>query len=195
MKITGKIFSILGILLIITLSGSVLTTPSQAENEKRITIDEILITGLDHPVQITNAKDGSNRLFIVEQSGRIRVFQNGTLVQEPFLDIAGQVSSASEQGLLGLAFHPNFSKNGLFYINFTDLNGSTVIRGYKVSDDPNRANPQTAFEIFSIPQPFSNHNGGQLSFGPDGYLYIGMGDGGSAGDPNNNAQNLSSSIG
>jgi glucose/arabinose dehydrogenase len=105
------------------------------------------------------------------------------------------LSQRSEQGLLGLAFHPNYQDNGFFYVDYTDLQGNTQIVRYQVSDDPDQANASSAVVLFSFSQPYANHNGGQLAFGPDGFLYIGLGDGGSANDPQNNAQNLSTPLG
>ena len=156
-----------------------------------------LISGLDIPVFITHAGDNSGRLFIIEKPGRVRIFQDGTLQPEPFLDITSRVGSqGNEQGLLGLAFHPEVSKNGYFYIYYTDLNGDTVVSRFNLStNDPNRADPGSETRLLCIPQPFQNHNGGMLAFGPDGYLYIGTGDGGSAGDPQGNGQSLDTLLG
>jgi glucose/arabinose dehydrogenase len=146
------------------------------------------------PVFVTHAGDGSGRLFVVEQGGRIRIIRkDGSVAATPFLDISGSVSKGSEQGLLGLAFHPQFATNGKLYINFTNTAGSTAINEYLATTDPNRAT--NGRRIMTIGQPYTNHNGGHLAFGPDGYLYIGMGDGGSAGDPGNRAQNLNSLLG
>ncbi len=154
-------------------------------------------SGLQTPVVVTNAGDGSNRLFIVEKLGRIRIVENGVLLATPFVDLDSIVnSSGNEQGLLGLAFHPNYEVNGYFYVNYTDANGDTVISRFSVTPgDPNIADPGSEFEILSIAQPFSNHNGGEIQFGPDGYLYIGTGDGGSGGDPGDRAQNLAILLG
>jgi glucose/arabinose dehydrogenase len=155
-----------------------------------------IATGLTRPIGITHAGDGSDSLFIIEQPGAIRILQNGQLLPTPFLDIRSQVGSeANEQGLLGLAFHPNYKKNGMFFINYTNLEGDTVISRWQVSGDQNAANPLSEKIILSITQPYGNHNGGHIEFGPDGYLYIGMGDGGAAGDPENHAQNLNSLLG
>jgi glucose/arabinose dehydrogenase len=148
------------------------------------------IGGLERPVHITHAADGSGRIFVVEQAGRIRIIQDGEVLPEPFLDIVPLVSCCGERGLLSVAFPPNNGKSPQhFYIDYTDSNGDTVIARYQVSGDPNQADPDSAEVLLNIAQPYGNHNGGQLVFGPDGYLYIGMGDGGSAGDPHNNAQN------
>jgi glucose/arabinose dehydrogenase len=153
-------------------------------------------TGLDAPVYVTSARDGTRRLFVVEQTGRIRIVQDGSVMSTPFLDVSSKISHGSEQGLLGLAFHPNFKNNGLFFVNFTRSNGDTVVNRYRVSGaNPNVAVPSSAYRIITIGQPYDNHNGGTLQFGPDGYLYIGMGDGGSGGDPGNRAQNLSTLLG
>ncbi len=155
----------------------------------------LAVSGLSSPVLVTNAADGSDRLFVVEQGGRIRVIRNGVLLPTPFLDIHTKVSHGAEQGLLGLAFHPDFKHNGKFYIDFTKADGATAIDEYHVSSDPDRANAATAHRILTIGQPYANHNGGGIAFGKDGYLYIGMGDGGGAGDPGNRARNINSLLG
>ena len=156
---------------------------------------EPFITGIDSPVAITHAGDGSGRLFITLQIGKILVYDGQQLLPTPFLDIGSLIITGGERGLLSVAFHPNYVANGFLYVNYTDLNGDTVIARYRVSIDSNVVDPASAAILLIIPQPFSNHNGGQLQFGPDGYLYIGMGDGGSAGDPLNNAQDLGSMLG
>ncbi len=146
-----------------------------------------VVSGLDSPVAITHA--GDDRLFVTLQPGRVAVLRNGQVLATPFLDISALVSSGGERGLLSVAFHPNFAGNGLFFVDYTDLAGDTVIARYRVSAaDPDRADPASGVILLTIAQPFSNHNGGQLQFGPDGKLYIGMGDGGSGGDPQLNAQ-------
>jgi glucose/arabinose dehydrogenase len=154
-------------------------------------------SGFDQPVDIQNAGDGSGRLFVVEKPGRIRILANWLTLPDPFLDLRGRVGAVGlEQGLLGLAFHPNFEQNGYFYVNYTDLNGNTVIARFQVSaDDPNRADRQSELILLRVNQPFANHNGGGLAFGPDGYLYIGLGDGGAAGDPAGNARNPQTLLG
>jgi glucose/arabinose dehydrogenase len=156
-----------------------------------------VLTGLELPVDIQNAGDGSGRLFIVEKHGRIRILKGGQVLPTPFLDISAEVGSRStEQGLLGLAFHPHYSQSGLFYVNYTDENGNTVIARFHVSaDNPDLADPASQVDILRIDQPYNNHNGGGLAFGPDGYLYIGLGDGGSEGDPLLNGQNLRTLLG
>jgi glucose/arabinose dehydrogenase len=151
--------------------------------------------GLAMPVLVTHAGDGSGRLFVVQQGGRIRVIKGGTLLAAPFLDVSASISKGGERGLLGLAFHPQFKTNGKFYVNMTLKNGATAINEYRAVGAADTANWRTGRRILTIAQPYANHNGGHLAFGPDGYLYIGMGDGGSAGDPGNRAQNLNSLLG
>ena len=149
----------------------------------------LIVDGFSRPLLATNAGDGSGRLFVLEQSGVIRVVQGGNILPDPFLDITSQVGSGSnEQGLLGLAFHPDYEQNGFFYVNYTDLNGDTVISRFQVSADANVADTATEKILLQVNQPFPNHNGGNLEFGPDGFLYAGLGDGGSQGDPNGNGQ-------
>lgn len=155
---------------------------------------QVLTSGLPAPVAMAHA--GDNRLFIVLQAGHIVIWDGTRVLGTPFLDIRSLVSSGGERGLLGLAFHPRYARNGYFYVNYTDLNGDTVIARYSRSpSDPNLADPTSAKIILQVDQPFANHNGGQLEFGPDGYLYIGLGDGGSANDPGNRAQNLNDLLG
>jgi glucose/arabinose dehydrogenase len=148
---------------------------------------QLVLSGLDHPTSIVSA--GDSRLFLTLQPGRIVIVANGQLLPRPFLDIHDRVSCCNERGLLSVAFHPRYAENGYFYVDYTDTNGDTVIARYRVSpDDPNLAAATTEKVLLHIPQPYPNHNGGQLQFGPDGYLYIGMGDGGLAGDPGCRAQ-------
>ncbi|MBK8904806.1 MAG: PQQ-dependent sugar dehydrogenase [Anaerolineaceae bacterium] len=155
---------------------------------------EPIISGLIQPLYLTHAFD--DRLFILEQAGTIRILQNGELLPEPFLDIMDPVNSNSnEQGLLGLAFHPNYQENGYFFLNYTNVNGGTNIARYRVSSDPNVADPNSEQILLTVPQPYANHNGGMVAFGPDGYLYVGMGDGGSQGDPEGNGQNTGTLLG
>ena len=151
-------------------------------------------TGFVSPVEITNA--GDSRLFVVQKGGLIRILNaDGTVNAAPFLNLSSLVSTNSERGLLGLAFHPNYATIGYFFVNYTNLAGHTVIARYSVNaTNPNIANT-TETILMTILQPFSNHNGGTIKFGPDGYLYIGMGDGGSSGDPGNRAQNINENLG
>ena len=155
-----------------------------------------IVEGLDQPVFVTHAGDGSQRLFIVEKSGAIRILQEGVLLGEPLLDLGGRVSGGSEQGLLGLAFPPNFADSGFFFVNYTDLQGDTTVARFQVSAaDPNRADPASEFTVLKLDQPAPNHNGGMLIFGPDGMLYVGMGDGGAANDRFGNGQNPATLLG
>ncbi|QBZ97292.1 PQQ-dependent sugar dehydrogenase [Flavobacterium sangjuense] len=154
-------------------------------------------TGFSSPVEITHPANDA-RLFVVQQGGIIKIVNtNGTVNSTPFLTLtSATILSGGERGLLGLAFHPNYATNGYFYVNYTRAgDGATVIARYSVSADPNVANAASASILLTIPQPYSNHNGGTLKFGPDGYLYIGMGDGGSGGDPGNRAQNINENLG
>ncbi len=151
------------------------------------------------PVDFQSPKDGTNRVFVVEQKGVISVFENNKDISErsTFLDIQSAVDdSGNEEGLLGLAFHPNFTTNGYFYVNYTSANNETIVSRFQISkNDPNKADTQSEQIILRFNQPYSNHNGGQVCFGPDGYLYISTGDGGSGGDPQGNGQNLSTLLG
>ncbi|WP_281540705.1 PQQ-dependent sugar dehydrogenase [Maribacter aestuarii] len=150
------------------------------------------------PLDLQSPEDGSNRLFVVEQGGAIKVFENDESVENTttFFDIGNRIASSGELGLLGLAFHPNFGTNGFFYVTYTPSNDLALVSRFKVSaTNPNLADITSETVLLRIPQPFDNHNGGQLAFGPDGYLYISSGDGGGAGDPNGNAQNLNNLLG
>jgi glucose/arabinose dehydrogenase len=150
--------------------------------------------GLRNPLGLENA--GDERLFILEQRGVIWIYTQGALLEEPLLDIRDKVTTqGSEQGLLGLVFHPDYADNGYFFINYTDRRGDTVISRFQVSANANRADPQGEEKLLQIAQPYRNHNGGDLAFGPDGYLYIATGDGGSGGDPEGNAQNVNTLLG
>jgi glucose/arabinose dehydrogenase len=154
-------------------------------------------TGFDSPVFATAAPGEPDRLYVVEQGGRIRILERDddelTLLDDVFLDISDRVSRGNEQGLLSAVFHPDYLSNGLFYVNYTDLKGDTHV--LELRDFGAEAGPDEVRELLDVPQPYSNHNGGQLAFGPDGLLYVGMGDGGSGGDPENRAQDLSSRLG
>ncbi len=154
----------------------------------------------DMPVEFVSPKDGSNRNFVVAQKGRIHVFPNDAAVKSSkvFLDIASKVASGGERGLLGLAFHPDFKKNGFFYLNYTrNVSGlETVISRFTAGKaDRNVADPASEVILLTFKQPYSNHNGGKVAFGPDGYLYIAVGDGGSGGDPQKNGQNRANLLG
>ncbi len=164
---------------------------AQAPN---LTFTPIITSGLVSPMFITNCND--DRLFIVEQDGRIRIKHPGVTALDTFMDINGLVSCCGERGLLSMAFHPDYKNNGYFYVNYTNNTYKTTIARYSVNPaDSNKALLNSASILLTIHQPYSNHNGGQLQFGPDGYLYIGTGDGGSANDPQNRAQNKDSLLG
>jgi glucose/arabinose dehydrogenase len=156
---------------------------------------EPVLANLSSPLYVTHARDGSRRLFVVEQGGRIKVLAPGTSAPTVFLDITARVLSGGERGLLGLAFHPGYRINGRFFVNYTRRpDGDTVIAEYRVSVDPNVADP-TETVLLTVVQPFANHNGGMVEFGPDGFLYLALGDGGSGNDPGNRAQNLAEVLG
>ncbi|HEU5169938.1 MAG TPA: PQQ-dependent sugar dehydrogenase [Gemmatimonadales bacterium] len=155
---------------------------------------EPVATGLQFPVDLTSPP-GDDRLFVVEKGGRIRIVRDGTILPAAFLDLSGQVSTGSEQGLLGLAFDPAYATNGRFVLNYTDPNGDTRISALRVSADPDLADAASEQVLLAVDQPFSNHNGGQVAFGPDGYLYVALGDGGDGGDPFGNGQSLATLLG
>ncbi len=174
--------------LAFALAGCAAAPPAAAQLELRAVR---VAAELQLPVYATAPPGDAARLFIVLQRGQVRILKEGQLLANPFLDIdhlVPDISGWDERGLLGLAFHPAYASNGFFYVNYTALSGATVIARYSVSADPDVADPGSAAILLTIDQPFANHNGGTLAFGPDGYLYIGMGDGGSAGDPGDRAQ-------
>ena len=149
---------------------------------------------------ITQPSNETDRLFVLNQKGRIHIITNGETLKTPFLDISdrvhGSLTPGSEEGLLGLAFHPDYKTNGYFYLNYVNKNDSSIVSRFSVTDNPNIADEGTEKMILGIPQPFGNHNGGHLAFGPkDGMLYIGFGDGGKWGDPYNNSQDLKTLLG
>jgi glucose/arabinose dehydrogenase len=156
----------------------------------------LVATGFSKPVLVTHAGDGSGRLFVVEQTGRIRIIDRGTIRATPFLDLHTAISTAGgEQGLLGLAFHPLFPTRPYVYVYFTDRTNAIAITRFTVGADRNVAIRSSGIRLLTIGKPYVNHNGGHLAFGPDGYLYIGTGDGGGAGDPGNRAQSVSTLLG
>lgn len=172
-------------------------TEAADESESAIKVRlEPFVKGFKQPLYVTHAGDGSGRLFVVEKVGTIRVVQDGELLKAPFLDITDKVSLASEQGLLGLAFAPDYAASGQFYVNYTNKIGDSVIARFHVStDDPNQADAKSETPLLQLDQPAPNHNGGMIAFGPDGYLWIGMGDGGGSNDRYGNAQNPQSLLG
>jgi hypothetical protein len=155
----------------------------------------LVARGLSSPLDLQVAPGDRSRLFVVEQSGRIRVIRDGTLVSAPFLDISGRISAGGERGLLGLAFHPGYAQNGRFFVNYTDRSGHTHIAEFRGSPGTDTVDAASERLVLFVSQPFANHNGGGLAFGRDGMLYIGLGDGGSGGDPLRNGQNLGTYLG
>ena len=172
-------------------AGTPPTTPPPGTDSVAL---RLVASGFDFPLYLT-APPGDARLFVVEKTGRIRIVRNGAVSPAPFLDISARVSSGGEQGLLGLAFDPQYATSGRFYVDYTDRNGDTHISRFRVSADPDVADAASEEVLLTVDQPYSNHNGGQVAFGPDGYLYIGMGDGGSGGDPQGHGQNPNDLLG
>ena len=152
-----------------------------------------LVSGLNAPLHAVGIKGQAGRLYIVEQGGLIRVFERGRLREAPFLDVRSIISAGGERGLLSVAFHPQYATNKRFYVNYTDRNGHTNVVEYR--SNGTRAIPSSARRLLFVRQPYSNHNGGQVAFGPNGRLHVGMGDGGSGGDPENRSQDLSTLLG
>ncbi len=151
----------------------------------------VTASGLASPVDVTNAGDASGRLFVAEQAGRIRIVKDGALLARPFLDISARIASGGERGLLGVVFHPHYPTDPRFFVDYTDLDGNTVVSQFRVSaTDPDVADPVSETVLLHVAQPYANHNGGAVQFGPDGMLYIALGDGGSEGDPQGNGQRL-----
>jgi glucose/arabinose dehydrogenase len=191
---------IMSLLFILLLAGACSESPTDNREDGGGTLDSLTLrlqtvaSGFASPVYLTSPP-GDARLFVVEQPGRIRIIRNGQVLSRPFLDITARVGSGGERGLLGLAFHPDYASNGFFFVNFTDRNGDTRVERFRVSANPDSADAATARLIIGQAQPFANHNGGEIMFGPDGRLYIGLGDGGSGGDPQNNGQNRNTLLG
>jgi glucose/arabinose dehydrogenase len=170
-----------------------MTQQADAPAEVTLRMREVA-AGLASPVFV-GASAGDARLFVVEQPGRIRIVAGGQALPGPFLDISSKVSYGGERGLLGLAFHPRYAQNGYFYVNYTDRGGDTRVERYHVSSDRDRADDASGQLVITVAQPYANHNGGMIAFGPDGMLYVGMGDGGSGGDPKGNGQNMGALLG
>jgi glucose/arabinose dehydrogenase len=154
---------------------------------------EPVATGFDFPLLLT-APAGDSRLFVVEKGGLIKVVKSGAVLATPFLDVSSLVSSGGEQGLLGLAFDPQYAANGRFFISYTNRTGDNVLASYQVSADADRADANGVIRL-TVGQPYDNHNGGHIVFGPDGYLYMGIGDGGSGGDPQGHGQDRNDLLG
>jgi glucose/arabinose dehydrogenase len=182
-----------GLMRALVLVSILLTATNAAADDPQVQLQRV-ITGLTQPVAMTHA--GDSRLFIVQQSGKILIDDGTRVLPAPFLDVVSLVSCCGERGLLSAAFHPQYRSNGRFFVYYTDRNGDIVIARYSVSSNPNVADGGSGTIVLRIPHPVNtNHNGGQLQFGPDGYLYAGTGDGGSGGDPPNNAQNTNALLG
>ena len=175
-------------------SGCSGTGPSGPPDGTGVAVQEVA-SGLSFPLYLTAPPGDLARLFVVEKTGAIRIVKDGVLLPDPFLDLSTQVSSGSEQGLLGMAFDPDYATTGRFVVHYTDLGGNTALFRFTVSTDPDRADPASGQVILTAPQPFENHNGGQVTFGPDGMLYLGLGDGGSGGDPGNRGQDRTDLLG
>ena len=185
-------------LLLASLLGAGLAAPVHAQRVDPPLVTKRIASGFSRPVFLTSPPGDYRRMFVVEQrTGRIEIIKGGVTLPVPFLDLGGISStSGNERGLLGMAFHPDYASNGLFYVNYTrDANGDTVIARYSVSANPDVADAASGAILQVIDQPYSNHNGGMLAFGPDGYLYIGLGDGGSGGDPQGNGQKTTTMLG
>ncbi|MGH7259879.1 MAG: PQQ-dependent sugar dehydrogenase [Nitrospiraceae bacterium] len=170
-------------------------TVQAAQPAPAVAVETLVAEGLEHPLYVTHAGDGSGRLFGVEQPGRIRIIQQGRLLDAPFLDISDRVRHAGEQGLLGLAFHPAYKTNGRYVINYVrQSDGMTVIAEFRASSNPNVSQVGERI-LLTVAQPYPNHKGGMVEFGPDGFLYVALGDGGSGGDPGNRGQNRNELLG
>ena len=174
-------------------SGSNSNDPTPLPTDFKLALQEVA-SGLNNPVYVTSPS-GDARLFVVEQVGRIRVIESGQLIAAPFLDISSRVSSGGERGMFSVAFHPQYRTNGFFYVYFTGPSGELRIERFTVSSNANQANAASAKVILTVVHPRSNHNGGLAMFGPDGMLYLGLGDGGGGGDPDLNGQNQTTLLG
>jgi glucose/arabinose dehydrogenase len=155
---------------------------------------ELVVDGLENPVHLA-APPGDPRLFVVEQYRGVRVVKDGRLLERPFIDLRRSVSTGSEQGVLAIAFHPDYARNRFVYVSYTDRNDTSRIERWRASDDPDVADPRSATLVLEVAQPYSNHNGGQIAFAPDGTLWIGFGDGGAGGDPHGHGQNRTTLLG
>jgi glucose/arabinose dehydrogenase len=180
-------------------SAAAPSEPEPAENDSRPKLEgielELVAEGFAAPLFLTHPGDDDARLYVVEQGGLIRVLEDGEVLDEPFLDVSDDITAGGEQGLLGLAFHPEFADNGRFFVNFTDTGGDTNVVEYRADPGADQAGAEPVQTLLTVEQPFANHNGGHLDFGPDGFLYISLGDGGGAGDPQGNGQNPDTLLG
>jgi glucose/arabinose dehydrogenase len=173
--------------------GDRLVSPGDGE-EPDVAL-ELVVGGLSQPVHVVAAPGDADRLFVVEQTGRIRVVRDGALLATPFLDLSGLITAGGERGLLSMAFHPAYPTDNRFFVFYTGAAGATVVAEYAAPGDADVADPASARVLLSVDQPFSNHNGGLVRFGPDGFLYIGLGDGGSGGDPLGHGQDTGTLLG
>jgi glucose/arabinose dehydrogenase len=176
-------------------SGSIPVAGSRFDPRRVAVTLEPFASGLSNPLAIVAAGDGSGRLFVAEQGGRIRVIHDGSLEPTPFLDISAEIASGGERGLLGLAFHPRFPADPRVFVDYTDTNGDTHVSSFVVAPSGDRLDPGSESPILFVKQPFANHNGGALLFDPQGMLLVSLGDGGSGGDPQGNGQSLSTLLG
>ena len=183
---------VLGVLALAGASCS--DDPSGTTGPVSVTLEPVA-SGLDQPLFVTAPPGDTARVFVLEQSGRIVIVRHDSVLGTPFLDVSALISCCGERGLLGLAFHPQYATNGYFYVNYTNTAGDTRVMRYHVSANADVADAASASLVIGQAQPFPNHNGGMLAFGPDGYLYVGLGDGGSSGDPQGNGQNPNTLLG
>src|SRR5215470_20104344 len=193
-RVARIVWAVLGTAFLLVNAGCSGSSSSSASPLPNLTLTP-LVSGLSSPLGLEQANDGSGRLFVVEQGGTIRIIQNGSVLSQPFLDISSKVITGGEMGLLGVTFHPSFQQNGKFYVNYVrSVSGQiqSVIAEYTASPaNANTVDPATERILLTVDQVgnFDNHKAGQLAFGPDGFFYFGLGDGGSEGDPFGNGQN------
>jgi glucose/arabinose dehydrogenase len=178
-------------------SGAPAGSPAAAFDPTRVSVAfKRVVEGLASPLAVVHAGDGSGRLFVAQQGGQIRIVRDGQLVDQPFLDIADRITNGGERGLLGVAFHPRFPDDPRLFVDYTDESGDTRVSSFRVDPaSPDRVDAATEQRLLFVEQPYANHNGGAVAFGPDGYLYISLGDGGSGGDPHGNGQSLRTLLG
>ena len=181
-----------GVVIVLAVAAMVTVAPGSQGATEALRLVPV-VRGLDAPVYVTSAPGEPGRLYVVEQGGTIRVVENGRVRSQPFLDISSRVRSGGEQGLLGLAFFPDYERSRFFVVNYTDNDGNTRVVRFRANSTT--AAPSSARQLLFVRQPYPNHNGGMVTFGPDGRLYVGMGDGGAGGDPENRAQNMRSLLG
>lgn len=204
MACPGLLKSLLLVGLAAAMSGCLVSDPGAQEPVvddtghlvgKRVRLASVA-SGLDQPVYVTHAGDGSGRLFVLEQAGVIQTLVEGVVLAQPFVDLTDRVGSGGERGLLGMAFPPNFPADDRVFVSYTDKSGDTVLSSFQVDgEDAGRLDPDSESIVLQVDQPYSNHNGGMIAFGPDGFLYVGLGDGGAGGDPQGHGQNTETLLG